>query len=454
MTAVDGVLSRLNAVHRAPFGGALAVPLDPHDELRDLIKSVEQLERTGRQDVAPSHSVLADARSTWATSRGRIEQLSARQVRALCWDPETVADQRFTRAVQHHPDLSQNRRWIEGLLACYLARWRTMPEPHILEEVLRGAIGQFNGRSEQLERYRPIAREFFSQHAATCLATQLNAEQASISKFFEQWRLDRASGFGEAVANATVENWTDRFGADKQTLRGSAAMQRLRQLLDNLLTSDIVGPHATARSISALILWDQAEQDPAIQDALRSFLLDDRRFRDPRLPNRSSMWDLCSPEARQRVIGWLAKGDLLFFFEFVIQEDPHGRRPFWLRYIDRAIDAHVALSEDDEYRLRANVKEKLSYSRVVGGQATSAFLMRFRGTGPDILCIEFSKSGNALYVHDADAFVQRFGSIRRGAFELSADLKNKSTCLHRHSHIGYWQSTVQAFLARHGVRPS
>jgi hypothetical protein len=329
-----------------------------------------------------------------------------------------------------------------------------MPEPHVIEEVLRKAVTGFMGRSERVDRYRLVAEDLFSKDAPKPLAASIISERGGIDATLDEWKIDRASGLGEAVANATVDEWTRRFNEAKSTARGTSALGWFRQLTEELLVSPLVGPDSIARAVSALILWDQSEHDERIHELLKRFLLDDPRFRDPRLPNRNPLWDLCVPEARQRAIAWFAKRDLTFFFEFVIRDDPHRRRHFWLRYIDRAIDAHVALSDEDAYRLRAQVKEKLSYSKVIGGQA-SAFLMRFRGLGQEILCVEFSKPGNALHIHSADAFVRRFGSIRRPRFELRDELKNQNTLLEKFTHrVGTWQYNVTNFLARLGIRPT
>lgn len=454
MTTTRESLSRLRAAERSPVGGQLGLALDSSVELQGLIREVEALEQTVTRQALPSRTALAEAKSRWA-SEGRIQELSARHIRALCWDADSATSPGFVRAVEHHPDLPRNRRWIEGLVTSYLARWRTMPEPQILETILQHAVAGFSGRSERLERYRGVAREMFSKNAPQWLAAGIIADRRRIDETLDEWKIDRSSGLGEAVANATVEEWLQRFNMERRALRSVAAFGCVRQLLEELLASPLVGPNAIARSVSALILWDQAERDERIHEALRTFLLEDPRFRDPRLPNRSPVWDLCDPEARQRAIGWLAKSDLTFFFEFVIRTDPHQRRAFWLRYIQRAVDAHVALSDEDAYRLRAEVKEKLSYSKVLRGQGTSAFLMRFHGASKDILCIEFSKVGNALYVHDADTFVERFGSIRRPHFDLNFDLKNYGSLLEKFTHhASTWQMNVMNFLSRHGIRPS
>jgi hypothetical protein len=112
----------------------------------------------------------------------------------------------------------------------------------------------------------------------------------------------------------------------------------------------------------------------------------------------------------------------------------------------------VALSDEDALRLRAQVKERLTYSKVLGGQGTSAFLMRFKGQ-EDVICVEFSRTGNALYVHQTDAFIEANRSIRMMRFQLATQLKSTHTMRDRFNHSSNWQWTVRQYLARLGIRP-
>lgn len=454
MSALADVLERLHAAARAPMTGGLDVALSPEQELAPLIETTAELERAVRHEARPTRSALAEAREAWANAGGRLDALTSRQIRALCWDPDVANSPLFVRAMAERQDLSGNRRWLEGMVECYLAQWRTMAEPHALEELLRRAVGRFAGGGERLQKYRAVAGQLFSKEAPTWMGSAIIADRAGINETLAKWGIEPSTQLGEAVATAAVDAWTAQFLRERSYLHGGGVFEAFRRLTQELLTCELVAPQAIARAVSAMILWDRAEADEQLHQALLTFLLDDRRFRDPRLPNCGRIWALCETEARLRVTGWLAKGDLLFFFKFVIQHDPHGRRDFWLRYINRAVDANVALSPEDAYRLRAQVRERLSYSQIPGAQ-TSAFLMRFHGATGDILCIEFAETGNALYVHDADKFVESFGGLRRPRFDLRTHLKSYATYIDKFTHNGgTWQYKVQSFLARRGIRPA
>ena len=452
MTAVADGLSRLRATERTSFGGTLAVALNAEHILSALVEAIAVLEAAPAREIRPSRATLLEARTSWAAADGDVGRLTGREIRALCWDVDIAVHPAFVRAVSQHPDLLQSRRWIEGLVLAYFAKWRSMDEPEALELVLRKAVGAFPRHNPRFDLYRRVVANLFSADAAKAMGTTIVTREYSIAGFMHSWKIAPESGLGEAIANEAVKAWAERHDREKYRLRGDQALRWVRQLTHDLLTSPMVGAVALTRAVSTLIMWDQAEADPQVHEAILAFLLEDPRFRDPRLPNRHANWDLCAEAARQRVVGWLAKGDLLFFFNFIIRNDPHHRRDFWLRYIGQAVDASVALSEEDHTRLRAQVRDRLSYSRTDG--ATSAFLMRFRGASKDFLCVEFSETGNALYVHDADAFVQRFKSIRRPRFNLRMELKNTTTLVEKFSHFQIWQYRVQSYLARYGIRPT
>jgi hypothetical protein len=146
----------------------------------------------------------------------------------------------------------------------------------------------------------------------------------------------------------------------------------------------------------------------------------------------------------------------------VIRDDPHGRKDFWLQYIEQVEDFNVALCDDDARRLRSSTRanERLSYWPVAGASDVSAFLMRFRGA-QGLVFVEFSKSGNALYVHNAETFEQRVGGLRPyidnrtvvpRAFHLQNDLKHRTRLDKQPHHVSTWRAKVTERLQRLGVR--
>jgi len=440
---------RLQAASRAPIGGELGSPLDTTRVLAPFATAVVALETAVQVTSRPTPSALESAKSAWSQSGRRIDALNARQIRALCWDPDTATEPTFVGALSGHPTLIQNRRWIEGLIESYIAHWRTMNDPSLVESALQRVVLDFSGKSARIGDCKPAAAQLFSANAPVWLGWQVVQNQRSIDEVLRRWRIEPSSGLGEATANAAVVEWARWFDQRKHAVTGQAARESFDYLTTKLLASNVVSQANAARALSSIILWDQADRNEDIHGRLKTVLLD--RFGDPRLPAKQAGWALFDAAARQRAVGWLAKNDLLFFFKYVIRSDPHGRRDFWLQYIQRAVDANVALSWEDAQRLRAEVKERLSFSKVNGGN-TSAFLMRFTGPTQDIICVEFSETGNALYVYDTEAFLAKNRSIRAHSFAISTQLKNQIIARERFSHVTSWQWTVRQFLSRLGIR--
>ncbi|HEY5864040.1 MAG TPA: EH signature domain-containing protein, partial [Candidatus Tectomicrobia bacterium] len=73
------------------------------------------------------------------------------------------------------------------------------------------------------------------------------------------------------------------------------------------------------------ILHPIAARDLDLQEALKKLALHDTRLGDPRLSRNMKNW-LGIQEARQRLLQWLSRADIHFFFEHVLPKDtdPHG----------------------------------------------------------------------------------------------------------------------------------
>jgi len=123
---------------------------------------------------------------------------------------------------------------------------------------------------------------------------------------------------------------------------------------------------------------------------------------------------------------------------------------FWLQYVDQVLDSQVALCPEDRVRLKSQVKEQMAYSAMKDNEV-SAFLMHFKGR-PDIVAVEFSRSGHAVYFYDANVFESTVGKFQRLSFSVY-DLKHGDPMESvTHYPQGQWQRKVRNFLAGYGVR--
>lgn len=458
---VIGGLERLLQFGRDLGRGVLVTPVDASVECANLYQTVAAL-----QESAPIHSPLVDsltlekARRHWRECRPDISRLHNREIRILCWDPTTAMTTDFVKAIGVHPLFFRKRVWIEGMASCYFDSWRTMERPELLEAVLGAAARQPAAGKSWLAMCGSHSSDIFSSQAHVFLARSALDRRQPIEYELGRWNLaGRSSRLREATFEAAIEEWLRRYSL---LFEGNSDWLTEASLELDVLLKEIL-PFAAPNSrqyyhvISHLILSKSAARDGVIQKQLQAWILTNSLLGDPRHPSNLSKWNLVTPDAMRLFKSWLAKGDLLFFFEAVIpdREDPHGRKPFWLQYINQVEDSSVALCAKDRERLERADTEKFSYARVADSFDVSAFLMRFRTREGDIIVIEFSKTGNAIYIHHAPTFEKHIGSLRSAQFRVgsSRGLRHE-TKITKLDHRGQWQREVRAYLAsEHGIRP-
>lgn len=449
MNRLKDALSRMKATAAAPFGDKLDRPIDCESELKELVDKVALLGAGASGGNRQSLATLALARERWGASKGSLEPLTARQIRALCADVHVAVSLRFVRALEANGELPKHRRWIESLIASYFSAWRPA-EAAQLESTLRAAIEGFRGKSPRIVRCKPVAAELFSARAAKWLGGRVVEERTRLRSVLEEWGVEQAGALAENVANASVDAWLAKFASSRAKWTATLALAEVGFLLDTVLEPDIVSHEQLSKAISQVVLWREIDKNEALVEALRGFVLKHPRLGDPR--RKQSNWSACDPEAYAKVRAWFARFDLEFFFRFVIQDDPHRRKVFWLDYIDKVEMSNVALCTADAQRMRVRVAERPAYSRVTGSSTVSAFLMRFPGTSA--IFVEFSQPGNALYVHDAGRF-EKFvrGDITKPSLHIREDLKNDNSVAQRVVHREGWQYEVRSILAKYGIRP-
>lgn len=443
--------------------GVLGEPLDVARQLEPMAMWLESAEASlGGSVQSPPAGAVQDAVARWHRSGGSLARISDRDVRLLCGEPTVATSLAFVRSLREESKTLVRRQWIERLANSYFSEWRRMEQPALVEQLLRQAVTHPGNRSRLLRRWAPEAWNLFSEKAAQWLGRSIVDRGLPPGDLLDLWGIEKESRLGVAAVRAAIDEWAERFRRVNEDWRPSGigtAGELYQQLVDYLLPSPVLERGAVASAVSDVILWPHIHSSEPVMAHIRQLLLKDGRFGDPRLDKNKANWALMKDGARRRALSWLAKEDLLFFFEFVIREDPHGRKDFWLQYIEQVEDSNVALCDEDVYRLKASTRasERLSYWAVVGAGGVSAFLMKFRGA-QGLVFVEFSKPNNALYVHDADTFEQHVGGLRPmsghwpKAFHLSHDLKHHLKLDKQSHHVSTWREKVSERLLRLGVR--
>lgn len=428
---------------------------DPETICEPLFRAAEAMgaslppsgSKAGRED-------LERARQAWQSANGNMEQLELRQIRLLCWDASTALDPNFVAALSWHPDFSQKRVWLEGMVAAYFDQWRYMKEPEKLEVVLRQRVRETRAKTGWLAGFANEANQIFSEKAATFFARRVLDRGVTIDAELHQWQLTGRTHLFAAIVDAAIQEWLRRNSASLNGRDETTAVERLPELFDNLLAHAADQSDGLAQAVSTIITSRAAARQPACQELVRQWARS--RLGDPRDPANLAKWANIHPEAVQQFKSWLARGDLRFFFDIVIPngKDPHGRKKFWLDYVDHAIDSWVALSEADQARLRAAIGKDFAFGRAAHSDV-SAFLLRFKTARTEIIVAEFSRPGNAAYFHDGRTFEEHLGPMRAPLFRLdqARGLKHNS-CLLRVLHSGDWENSVRKYLiSEHGIRP-
>jgi hypothetical protein len=258
----------------------------------------------------------------------------------------------------------------------------------------------------------------------------------------EKWGLEPDSEFGNQVLTQSVT--FSILGRDNPTY--------LADTIKFLLPSRHWKLSSFKSAMQQVILASSRFSEEQA-NMLKDFILNDERLLDPRLPSNALNWTGISDAARDNVIQWLSAEDIQLFFDHVLtnRNDPHGRKPFWLKYKGRVKRSRPILASFDESRWLANAatREKRNFGKMEYLCDTSAFLLDFGR----IMVVEFSKVGNAVYVYehrDVPDLNDLFWS--RAPFRLST-LKQKNCSVVNLSHNQLWKNKMRTLLAQYGIHP-
>lgn len=332
-----------------------------------------------------------------------------------------------------------------------------MDAPEHLEGVLRAAIAKFPKKPPEVERWR-TAQSLFSPQAAEKLAEFVVDRQASTETVLTLQHVNRNTRLAILTHAKTAELATQRFRAAEANSPEDANLRSLQWLIKDVLAAEMVPPGALHSAASSLILSRAAVGSEPFQQALRSFVQNHPRLGDPRVRQSAPNWRDMEPEATQRFLSWLAKENILFFFNTILPPNDENRRraEFWLRYHKQIKDFQVAISDQDFWKLRANnaLRDLPLHSRVLQSP-TSAFLMQFQGFGSEYIIVEFSETGHAAHIHERAAFESNNVNLRTPYFQLNKHLKHHARRgpFDRILHQGAWEFPTRQKLAQLGIRP-
>jgi len=318
---------------------------------------------------------------------------------------------------------------------------------------LKNAIADHPRGTPAIQRWRS-AQSLFSAEAAEKLADFVVDRRSNIETVLKLQYVGPVTRLGLMTHAKAAELASQRFrklesGSDEQT-----NLRYLEWMIKDVFSETLM-PGALHKAASSLILSRSAERSESFQQTLRSYVQSCPRLGDPRLRQCAPNWRDMDPDAGQCFLSWLAKENILFFFNTILPRNDENRRraDFWLRYHKQIRDFQVAISEQDYWKLKANKSTAgLPLHSRVSQSSTSAFLMRFKGYGTEFIIAEFSETGNAAYIYDRAAFESKNVNLRTPFFQLNRHLKHDGR-KDRILHLGAWESPARQKLAELGIRP-
>jgi len=365
-------------------------------------------------------------------------ELSNRAVRYLSWETDIAVRPAF-QSVALAPERISSRS-LQGLVRSVHRRWGSAVDTLSVGN-LRLALTTYSRKNALIDKWKQNLVYVLNAEGPTRFAQEILTRGTTWDDVAAEWGLEPDSEFGNEVLTRSIPlSLTSRRSEDFQnTVRFVLPSRHWR-------------PDSFKSCIQQLILAS-SRLSPQQASSLRDFILSDQRLLDPRLPRNGPNWAGISESATNIVIQWLSAEDIQLFFDHVLtnRNDPHGRKPFWLKYKGKVKRSRPLLSALDESRWFANsaTQKKRNFGRMEYFCNTSAFLLDFGR----VIVVEFSQVGNAVYVYehrDVPDLDESFWSQARFSLNM---LKQKEYCIERMTHSSLWQSKMRTLLAQFGIRP-
>jgi hypothetical protein len=426
---------------------------DARKECHDLLLAVDKLSQESFEVSLKPPLNPSEVWASFVKSNHNIDSLDARQLRSLFVTPTTALKTQLIRGCEAKPEVLSRTGCLHGLINAYFLLWGEIEGQVAVEKLIKTSLLQYQRRNPVLGHFRRRMTDLFSTNAPEILATRAVTRSEAVLQLLKADHIPQNSKFGHATLAAAIRAFVGYFV--KTDFRGQEAecVELLAYAIRELLIETTPRDEFYAL-MECLILAYAALNLEMFRQKVRDFTMQEKRLGDPRLPRNAANWALVKPEARNRLLGWLAKDSILFFFNYILPNNSENRRrkDFWLEYHDQVRDFQVALSDKDFNRLMAySQRQQIPQFSRVNHPTTSAFLLRFEEENSGIYVVEFSETGNAAYIFTSRNFRANLGSIRKDSFELVRELKHSSRS-DRIIHNGGWEYGARRQLAKLGIR--
>lgn len=342
--------------------------------------------------------------------------LPRRALRFLCWEWDIAGTREFLEYLHHHlvaQNERLNARALQGLVRASHKDWLRASASGGVVEVSRLVAG-YDGPSRLLRKWQANLELVLGNDGPRRFAEWLLRETKSLSQgarvdfgFDDQTKYLRLAAVwaGSSIRDAISRGRVDLVG----------------YLMDHILAWQSWPIDEFKEEVSSTILHKAADNE-SLRERLVPFVLKHPHLGDPRLNAKRRNWEGIDA-ARQRLRQWLSREDIEFFFRHVLpqKDDPHGRRPFWLRYVDRLVESRPFLNDEAYRRLDAEIRRRPDEFGHIGrlDSTTSAFVLVF----DHVTVVEFSATGNACYVYKRGLASKYIGDLYDKTRFRVSDLK-------------------------------
>lgn len=407
----------------------------PDDSFSKIKKLIDKLDQPTTPQPPPRSEFYLNQ---WLQfTQGKIACLDRGALKYLCWEKDLLDDSKFCEYLIQNVNVA-SARVIKGLVRSIHSTWiRDAP----LRKIVLYTIGQvksFPGRDRTLAKWKSDTNMILGAGGPALFAKNVLVRSlVEPNDASKQFALSEYSEYMRYAVVDAVDQCLVYIGRNKnyekyvlETLMLWNGWESNRNGFDFI--------------VKELILHDNVN---SIIERLRGTILGHKLLGDPRLPANQNKWLGVDAQAKQRFVGWLARRDIVFFFDNVLQgNDPHGRREFWLRYVDTMMASRPLLSESTAFPFRGN--KDVNFGKLSSSMNRAAFILHF----DNIVAIEFSDVGK-VYIYKRHEFEQRVKDMWTNANIREDRLKNQDLPDERMIRHVNWQYKVQNILAREGIRP-
>lgn len=184
------------------------------------------------------------------------------------------------------------------------------------------------------------------------------------------------------------------------------------------------------------------------------------RWGSPQISSRKNLWSHhAGDDVVKMILRWFAKDDLEHFFKLLQGESQVDQRRlnYWLRFVGQMAFTRIALGDNSYFDKRTEFvefreKNKGRFAQLKGGKHIDAFMMQI----DEYLFVEFSGTGNALYIYEKDRipFALDAGVVQlNNHLKIPSHLKKLGSHSNKLTHSGEWEVKSDALLAKLGILP-